>query len=50
MYDLTSSVVNDEKDVQCPKPEGLNREEVAGPYLAAVLCQELSPAGEGVPL
>lgn len=47
MYDLTSSVVNDEKDVQCPKPEGLNREEVAGPYLAAVLGQELSPAGGG---
>ena len=47
MYDLTSTVVNDEKDVQCPKPEGLNCEEVAGPYLTAVLGQKLSPARGG---
>ncbi len=47
---LTSAVMGDEEDIQCPKPEGLNRKQVAGPYLAAVLGQELSPAWGGCPV
>ena len=39
--------MDDEEDIQCPKPEGLNREQVAGPYLAPLLGQKLPPAGGG---
>ena len=47
VYDLASAVMDNEEDVQCPKPNSLNRKQVAGPYLAAVLGQKLSPVGGG---
>lgn len=47
MYEFTSAVANDKKHVQCLKPNGLNGEEITGPYLGAMLSQELSPTGGG---
>ena len=47
MDKFTSAMMDDEEDIQCPKPERLNREKIAGPYLATVLGQKLSPARGG---
>ncbi len=45
MHQFTSAVVDDKEHVQCAKPDGLNREEIARPDLVGVLIQELPPAG-----
>ena len=47
MYELTSSVVDDEEHVQRLKPKSVDREQVTCPNLVGVLIEELSPAGGG---
>ena len=44
VQNLSSTVVDDEEDEEGAKPQSLNREEIAGPDLEAVLRQELPPA------
>ena len=44
VHNLSSTVVDDEEDEEGAKPQSLNREEIAGPDLEAVLRQELPPA------
>ena len=43
VHNLSSTVVDDEEDEESAKPQSLNREEIAGPDLDAVLGQELPP-------
>ena len=47
MYEFTSAVVDDEKHIQCLKPDSVNREQITCPDLGAMLSQELSPTGGG---
>ena len=47
MYEFTTTVMNDEEYVQCLKPDGLNRKQIARPDLVAMLSQKLSPTERG---
>jgi len=47
MYEFTTTVMNDEEYVQCLKPDGLSRKQIARPDLVAMLSQKLSPTGRG---
>ncbi len=41
MYEFTSTVVDDEKHIQCLKPDSVNREQITRPNVVGVLIQEL---------
>ena len=50
MHDLPRAVTDDEEDVQCPEPDGLNREEIASPKVLRLLSEKLAPTWRRPPV
>jgi hypothetical protein len=44
MNDFSTAMMNDEKDVDCPKQDCLDAEEIAGPDLLGMRGEKMSPA------